>query len=69
MEARIVKHGKQLHDCKCNLCEHDKRFDCIAGNCECCDPEDIFSLLSPKEFEPPQSQSVAEERLREAMAC
>ncbi len=41
-----------LHRCKCGLCLHDSRADCINGRCYCCDLEDMFALLTMHEFEP-----------------
>jgi hypothetical protein len=54
-----------LMRCKCSLCNHDSRSDCItSGNCDCCNLEDIFSILSQHEFEP-QSKVVTSKNRRE----
>ena len=42
----------ELMHCKCGLCNHHSRADCINGGCYCCDLEDTFSILSQMEFEP-----------------
>ncbi|HEV8386084.1 MAG TPA: hypothetical protein VGQ03_00525 [Nitrososphaera sp.] len=38
--------------CRCGLCDHDSRNDCISGRCYCCDLEDAFAVLTHFEFEP-----------------
>ena len=52
-----------LTHCKCDLCHHSDRIECISGRCYCCDLEDAFSLLTLHEFEPPQSQLVTRENM------
>jgi hypothetical protein len=51
---QIVGHLTEsgLMNCKCGLCNHDSREDCIKGRCYCCDLEDTFAILSQSEFEP-----------------
>ena len=51
--------------CKCGLCDHEDRMECIAGKCYCCDLEDAFSILSHHDFEPPQSKIATEQKLQE----
>ena len=53
--------------CKCSLCNHESRESCIKGPCYCCNLEDMFSMLSLHEFEPPQSSVVTKEYLNELM--
>ena len=60
--------GKDTNDdladimhCKCGVCDHVSRTDCIRGQCYCCDLEDAFALLTRFEFEP-QSKIVTNER-------
>lgn len=37
--------------CKCSVCSHEKKLECISEKCGCCDLEDAFSLLTHVEFE------------------
>jgi hypothetical protein len=38
-------------NCKCKMCVHDWRNDCIEGYCNCCELEDGFSLVVKAEFD------------------
>jgi hypothetical protein len=67
-DANNSKYGDLGH-CKCGLCDHDSRFDCISGRCYCCDLEDAFSILTHHEFESPQSKFVTRERLNDSIAA
>jgi hypothetical protein len=53
--------------CKCRLCKHESSESCINGHCYCCNLEDMFSIMSQNEFEPPQSRVVAKEDLNEVI--
>ena len=41
-----------LYACKCGACDHESKSLCIEGQCDCCDLEDTFAILSQHEFEP-----------------
>lgn len=48
----FLESQQELMQCKCGLCNHHSRADCINGHCYCCDLEDMFSILAQMEFEP-----------------
>jgi hypothetical protein len=58
------EYRSDIMHCKCGLCDHDSRTDCISGRCYCCDLEDAFAVLTHFEFEP-QSQMVTNERQKD----
>lgn len=35
--------------CKCDVCLHSSRIDCINARCQCCDLEDEFAMLARAE--------------------
>ena len=62
----MIRNG--LMRCKCGICNHESRESCIHGHCYCCNLEDMFSILSQHEFEPPQSKIVTKEQLHEVIS-
>lgn len=60
--------GSDLMRCKCGLCSHDNRMDCVDGRCYCCDLEDAFSILTHHEFDSPQSKVVTSQRHQDSLA-
>lgn len=54
----------EIMHCKCGLCNHNSRADCINGHCYCCDLEDTFAILSQHEFEP-QSKVITSQNIAE----
>jgi hypothetical protein len=55
--------GADLMLCKCGVCTHDSRETCIVNcNCDCCNLEDIFAILSQNEFEPQSKLVTADNR-------
>src|SRR5574338_640447 len=40
------------YGCKCGVCNHSSKTSCIHQDCDCCNLEDMFSLLTHFEFEP-----------------
>jgi hypothetical protein len=62
MQGITYATDDDLLHCKCGLCNHESRSDCINGRCYCCDLEDIFAILSRHEFEP-QSHVATKERV------
>ena len=41
-----------LNHCRCDACGHSSRMECVRIDCNCCNLEDMFTLLSHVEFDP-----------------
>ena len=67
-DSNYSAYGELAH-CKCGLCDHDDRSDCISGRCYCCDLEDAFSILTRHEFESPQSKFATSGRITDTIAA
>jgi len=57
-------HNERLLWCKCGLCDHHSKEICVRERCNCCDLEDMFSLLSQHEFYPRTTRTPADSALR-----
>ena len=62
------RYASDLLHCKCGLCNHSDRSECISGRCYCCDLEDAFAILTHHEFEP-QSKLATGDRLHDTLAA
>ena len=62
-----VPINEELMCCKCSICSHDSRADCINSRCYCRNLEDIFAILAQMEFES-QSKIVTREMLDERIS-
>lgn len=40
---------QSIMHCKCDICGHGSRLDCINNKCSCCDVEDQFAILARAE--------------------
>ncbi|HEU4605085.1 MAG TPA: hypothetical protein VFS46_02485 [Nitrososphaera sp.] len=49
--SAVVKQNNDYLKCGCAKCTHKSRKECIAGNCQCCNLEDAYSLATRVDFE------------------
>ena len=40
----MSSNANDLRNCRCTLCDHDYRYSCIGGKCDCCDLGDTFAI-------------------------